>query len=364
MEQHDLKNLPVGEWIRLMLDDATCAYEHPYPLWLKKGSSDHLVVYLDGGGVAWDLATSAQPMMPNVWENGKVGVYKHNPLDMPGPEYFINNDIRMGFRATTPDNPFVDWSMAFIGYGTGDFHVGAGDVHLTDLTGTERDVHHHGYLNFKVSMKRILEAFPHPDKILICGESGGAFGVPAVAGDVIDAYPDCKDVTVFSDSATLAWEGWPKAARELWQAPAHIADVLHSDNLVTDWFEALYQKHGDGVAAGKSIKYLYSCGATDHVLAAYQNYVQGRWAGADEADLAYFKGVLTKQVMDMKSTNPAMGVYIHEFMKGQVGPGVQHCMIGGSLLVEGQTDGVTPARWLLDAMDGKVYDVGLHALDL
>ena len=112
-----------------------------------------------------------------------------------------------------------------------------------------------------------------------------------------------------------------------------------------------------------SLKYLFSCGSMDHVLAAYQNYMAGRYAPANEEELEYFRQCLKKQVADLKAITPQFGVYIHEFMKGQVGgPGVMHCWLGCFLLTQGEVDGIVPVRWLMDAVEGRVYDVGTYYL--
>ena len=50
---------------------------------------------------------------------------------------------------------------------------------------------------------------------------------------------------------------------------------------------------------------------------------------------------------------------LHNFMKETLSPGVLHCCFGCGLFMEGRIDGVSPAEWLKDALDGRIYDVGV-----
>ena len=66
-------------------------------------------------------------------------------------------------------------------------------------------------------MKKAREYFPDPKKLLIAGDSAGAFAVPALAAEVIDAngnpFPgfsveDCTGlVRVDSTKRALSWKG-------------------------------------------------------------------------------------------------------------------------------------------------------------
>lgn len=355
MEHQDIHKLTPQTWNRYFLEDATCAFDAPYTLCLKKGNTNDLIVWLDGGGMAWDEESAGMPMLPHVFEVCRPGLYKVEVENLPDDSFFTP-DPTSGMRSAGKENPFRDWNVAFVSYGTGDFHTGTGDYEFTDFRGERCVAHMRGFHNLHASLKMILEAFPTADRLLICGESAGAFGVSAVAGEIIDAYPDCQNITVFSDSAMATYDNWKRTATELWHAPAHIVDAIKSEYVVVDWFTAMHKKYGNRV------KYLFSCGSTDHVLAAYQNYMTGRYEGANEADLEYFRQCLTKQVAALKAITPDFGIYIHEFLKGQVGPGVLHCWLGCYFLTQGEVDGVVPVKWLMDAVEGNVYDVGMHYL--
>ena len=62
--------------------------------------------------------------------------------------------------------------------------------------------------------------FKNPKKLLIAGNSAGAFAVPALTDEILRTwYPDVSDVTLLSDSALLLYNKWEYTAREVWKAP-------------------------------------------------------------------------------------------------------------------------------------------------
>ncbi|MBE6558286.1 MAG: hypothetical protein E7661_04675 [Ruminococcaceae bacterium] len=351
----EFKDIKYKQWLKIYIPEALCAFGDPYCIHVKKGDPHKLIFYFCGGGVSWDKESAKWPTSPETAARNHVGLYTICADPVPSLHSIEMNE-NSGIHSTGDENPFADWSEVMVPYATGDFHTGTGDLPFTAADGSERILHHHGYLNLQKVLDLIKELFPQIDRLLICGESAGGFAVPALAGDVMDVYPDCEDVTILCDSAIVPYGDWSQTAREVWQCPPHIANPVHSDNIVTDWFTALYEKYGS------KPRYLFTCGNRDHVLMLFWHYVVDEQFIMEESYAVEFQKALKKMIDAFKALTPNFTIYIHDFMKEQLSPGVQHCIIGTPSYTQGVIDGVTPVKWLTDAMDGKLYDIGMDLL--
>lgn len=352
----EFKDIGYKQWLKIYIPEATCAFGDPYCIHVKKGDPKKLVFYFCGGGASWDRESAKWPGTPETAALNHVGLYTVCADPVPAL-YSIETDENSGIHSTGHENPFSDWSEVMVPYATGDFHAGTNDLSFVAADGSERILRHHGYLNFLKVMELTKELFPTVDKLLICGESAGAFAVAALSGDVMDAYPACEDVTILCDSAMVSYGGWSNTAREIWGCPEHIAAPVKSDNIVTDWFTALYEKYGD------KPRYLFTCGYRDHILMLYWHYMVDGQFILEESYAETFQKALQKMVADLKALTPNFSLYLHDFMKEQLSPGVLHCIIGTPFYTQATIDGVTPVKWITDAMEGKAYDVGLELVE-
>ncbi len=352
----DFARLQHKQWLKIYIPEATCAFGDPYCIHVKKGDPRKLVFYFCGGGASWDKESAQWPNSPETAALNHVSLYTICADPMPAM-YSIETNENHGVHSTEEENPLADWSEVMIPYATGDFHTGTGDLTFTAADGSERVLHHHGYLNFQKVLALSKELFPALDHLLITGESAGGFAVPALAGDVMDAYSDCKNVTVLCDSAMVPYGDWSITAHNIWQCPEHIASPVQSDNIVTDWFKALYERHGDRP------HYLFTCGNRDHVLMLFWHYMVDRQFIMEESYAEAFQKALKQMVGDLKRSIPNFSVYIHDFMKEQLSPGVLHCIMGNLFYTQGKIDGVSPLEWMLAAMNDTPRDVGLSLLD-
>lgn len=262
-----------------------------------------------------------------------------------------------GILTPTPDNPFHNWNIFVINYVTGDFHVGNNDFLYTDGEGNPAILHHRGYHNFQLAKEACLRFFPSADKLLIMGGSAGAFAVPALAGEIIDAYPACQDVTVYSDSATIRYD-FGKAMRDVWKAKEEIASAAVSDDLSADLFKRLYSQKGD------SIRYLFSNSYRDHLFATFQNYIDSGSYTVTEELCKCFTSTLREHVSRLRSGNPTMCFYLSDQKPVRPdAPGTEHGLTVNEGFLKHPVDGVTCAQWLWNAVNGSPEDVGMRLLN-
>lgn len=352
---HDLENdeLQPMIWYKKWLVGCACGGDYPYCMYVKKGRSDKLLVFMIGGGLSINEETARGPGTLKRILQGKVGFYTDEV--QPGNErWFFRLPENKGILTLEENNCFADWNIAMVNYGTGDFHIGQRDFSYTDENGNPQVLHHRGYANYKACLAHITRWFPNPEKLLIAGESAGAFAVPAIAGDVIAAFPKCTDVTVCSDSALMLSDRWPQIVRETWNAPQHIAEGVQTDNILVDFFRQLVGQ------IGERARYLFLCGVGDTALTTFQNYFDIGILAYTPEGAAHMGKALTRQVEQLQALGVPFHFYIHDFK--QPDGLTQHMTLAASTFLEGQVSGISPMQWLDDAVNGKTYNVGMDLL--
>lgn len=140
-----------------------CAFDSPFHFFAKRGATNNLLIYYQGGGACWNRVTcgdlftfdfSVDPAGPD------------NPNNLPSPAGFAN--------LSDPRNPFRDWSIVFVPYCTGDLHFGDADREYVGSPNVT--VYHRGYHNARVVEKWAREHFVNPDEVFVTGTSAGAYG--------------------------------------------------------------------------------------------------------------------------------------------------------------------------------------------
>lgn len=133
---------------------AQCMNGSPYAYWVKRGTTNKLLYYFQGGGACWEQLTCSVPVCDTTVTNGD------NPQNA-GSGFANVND---------PRNPFRDWNVVFVSYCSCDIHFGdaAQDYPL--------HVEHRGFQNAKVIEKFAREHFVAPDEVFVTGSSAGAYG--------------------------------------------------------------------------------------------------------------------------------------------------------------------------------------------
>lgn len=158
-----------------------CSYGTPYHYFVKRGSVNKLLIYYQGGGACWDLATCVniqtfdKDVDPSSWDN---------------PNYLFT-----GFGdLNNPLNPFKDWNIVFVPYCTGDIHFGDSSPYYG-----LQEIKHKGWHNARTVEKWAREHFLAPDEIFITGSSAGAYGAFFNAPAHHDVWPDSR-ISVLGDA--------------------------------------------------------------------------------------------------------------------------------------------------------------------
>ena len=120
-------------------------------------------------------------------------------------------------------------------------------------------------------------------------------------------YPECSDVTLFSDSGQLLYPHWKRTAKDIWKADESIVKAIHTPNLTMDWYHMLYNKYGE------KLKYLYASSTHDYLLSAYYNDITYKTYRTNSDVQAAFYGQLRDMAADFKNMSENSGLFINEW---------------------------------------------------
>ena len=353
--RQQLPEMEARQWYRVPVEGGKTADGSEYHIYVRKGASDHLCVFLSGGGIAWNPYTAARPVT-----GGRVLAWH--------PNYYWSNlrpftqffNIGVGITDNSARrNPFRDWNFVVVTYATGDMHLGRNTYHYQDEEGQDRCLYFHGYENFMLSMRIAKTLFAEADKLLIAGESAGAFAVPALAEQIHqEFYPACHDVTLFSDSALLLNKEWKKTAREVWNVREETLRDIRGRNLTLDWYRALYRRRGD------QYRYLYASSVRDYLLSAFYNDVKNKTYDTDERMQRIFTRQLRDMVRALQKVTPSFGIYLYDWRRPVLyRGGTIHTMVRQPEFYLHRRGVPSMAKWLAAAVEGDTQSVGLDLLE-
>ena len=350
-------------WYKVPIPEGKCGDGSEYHIYVRKGSADKLCVFFSGGGIAINEYMAARPV-----NGGAVAAWL--------PNYYWNNlrlftqvmNINVGITKNGADNPFDDWNFLIITYATGDMHIGNNRFiyHVAEDSedgtvkkGDEAVLNFHGYENFMAAMRCGKNLFPTAEKLLIAGESAGAFAVPALAEQIVgEFYPACRDVTLFSDSAQLLDKNWKHTLRDVWNTRKELWKDVNGDNLTLEWYRGVCRRQGS------RFKYLYSGSVTDYLLSAFYNDVTNKVYDTDaQIQEDYFRQ-MQKMIAQLRDLDPKFTFFIHEWHRplSMYKGGTIHTAVRQPEFTIRTQDDVTMAYWLSECVEGRLFDVGLRLM--
>ena len=355
VDAKDIFSIREDSYNRLLLPGCICSDGMPAKLFIWPGNEKDLMVSFNGGGAALKLDDCRHPMTASDVLRGKTVLYSPNAEEIY--EYGFYRMIDNGIQSPLPSNPFANWSKAILPYVSADFHTGTADVAYSDLNGKAKTLHFNGYRIFQTAMEQVKKRWPDPDRILITGSSAGSFGASALAGKIVEMYPVCENITVYCDSSYIPMPNWKEIATDFWRCPEEIAASVHTDDICGDWLEDLSRKHGD------RIKLLYGCSTRDYILAKFSCYEATGHFEVTEEWLLKIEDGLRDRIKRLKDVGVNIYYYINPVSDKESGNGTVHCISQDRKWHETVVDGICPAQWVKDAVDGKCRHVGIDLLN-
>lgn len=164
---------------------ALTTFKPEYSFFVKRGTSNNLMIFFMGGGACWDI-TNCQ--------------YHHTYF----AQLFETNTI-LGFLAMgiggggildsgRANNPFKDWTIVWVPYCTGDLGIGANDYTYPEHAPVSypggSTIRHRGLVNVKLVMKWLQNNITTaPDKLFVTGISAGSYTAAMSYPYIRDIFP-------------------------------------------------------------------------------------------------------------------------------------------------------------------------------
>lgn len=175
---------PADTWTYVAIPGGACANGSPYGVAINRSTtSNHVVVFLQGGGACWDditcnLIPLASHINDSLSDSDVIGEARSNE------DYIFSRDEAVG--------PFADATFVYLPYCTGDVH--SGDSINAYSGGTKQHV---GYRNVGGVIAGLVTSFADTDHLWVTGQSAGGYGTlvnwyrfreafPAVRVDALD----------------------------------------------------------------------------------------------------------------------------------------------------------------------------------
>ncbi len=200
----------VTEYMFNIEDGPACFTGGEYSMFTRDGSSNNLLIFLQGGGLCSPLICEAVeegiPLIP-------FGIL--DPADTESPTFGYN--------------------LAYLPYCDGSLWMGDGDAD-SDGDGVN-DRFFRGLQNLSASLEVVSNKYHSPDKIVIAGNSAGGTGVHSAIPLVRKLYPDVKIYAINDSGVGILNPGGFDLLSDYWNAnaffPSSCADCIGSDGNLT-----------------------------------------------------------------------------------------------------------------------------------
>lgn len=177
-------------------DGLRCLLGDEYTMTTRSGSSNELIIFLEGGGACTSLLCQATPVaLP----------------DMP----------RFGvLNPAANSNPARNFNVAYLPYCDGS--IFSGDTVIDTNDDDVIDRYHHGLKNLSASIDVIVSTFPAPSRILLTGNSAGGFGTDYMLPLVRKLYPDTPIDLINDSGVGISRPGYVDIVSNEWNATRFI----------------------------------------------------------------------------------------------------------------------------------------------
>lgn len=196
------------------IDAPICFTGNEFSMFTRDGSSNNLLIFLQGGGFC----------SPEACDAVETGIP------------FISFGI---LNPSDPENPTANYDVGYVPYCDGSGMMGDNEV---DSNGDGvNDRFFRGIQNLSASLDVIVQTYPSPDNIVLAGNSAGGFAVHAALPLVRKLYPDVR-IEVINDSGQgIANPGGMQTLIDYWNAgiffPFSCTNCIGTDGNLTDYHQ-------------------------------------------------------------------------------------------------------------------------------
>ncbi|WP_158408807.1 pectin acetylesterase-family hydrolase [Fibrella aestuarina] len=355
---NDMAEVKDPQWRTVDLGGRSlCSDGSPYFIFVRKGASDNLIIHFSGGGACWDDTTCSAPItLLGALTQGDAKDLKafYYPKTLDFFDRFLNGV----FDRQAPKNPFKDWSVVFIPYCTGDFHVGDKTTRY-NVGGTETEVHHNGRDNTLNALAWVFDNFRSPKKILVSGESAGGFASAYWAPYVANQYKGDERIYQLSDCSQLTSARWPAILNSVWNSKP---EALLGFRVENDAYADALLNRTDSLR--KPIRHLNSNTLYDGVLPRFSAVLHHQSTDNKAYIYDWSKGMRTS-VKKLAAANIDYQFFLTDCRYDPQKVSTPHTLMGSDIsLYACKSDGLTYMDWLRkNVIDDTPVSVGGALLD-
>ena len=180
---------------------AMCRDGSPLGIYVRRGSVNKLMIYLEGGGVciSTHFCDHNPANMNQVFPGGSLNgeSFSGSLTTVSGLQAPYTTGI---FDTTNSANPFLNWNQIYVPYCTGDAHIGTNaSANIPNDFGIATTQHFVGALNMQLFVSRIVPTFKSVEQVVLTGSSAGGIGAGLNFGMVQDSFGNVP-VTLVDDS--------------------------------------------------------------------------------------------------------------------------------------------------------------------
>ena len=185
-----ITGLTASTWTWVPFPDALCRDGSSTGIGVNLGTSNNLMIFLEGGGACFNFE-SCLGGNPSSFNESDFNSLTTSTWEPEG--YSANVGI---FDRTNAANPVQDWSFVYVPYCTGDLHAGNAVGTVSGVTGEQKFM---GYENIGLYLDRVIPTFPKVSQVLLAGMSAGGLGAALNYVRVAKAFGSTP-VTMLDDS--------------------------------------------------------------------------------------------------------------------------------------------------------------------
>lgn len=197
-----------GVWTWVPFADAKCGDGSSTGLGIRKGTSNDLVVFLDGGGACWSYETC---VLKTAFDRsfGEAQFATERDDFFPG-SLLDPQALPSTWRAA---------NLVFVPYCTGDVHGGDRVATYSLPMGYDpKTWNHRGHANVMAFLKRLKATFPSVSRLLVAGSSAGGFGAVVNYEAFRWYWPQAAGYLVDDSGPTLVQGDISAGMRDTWYA--------------------------------------------------------------------------------------------------------------------------------------------------
>ena len=328
-----------GVWQWVDFPESRCRDGSSTGIGVRRGSSDKLVIFFEGGGACFNGFTCLANL-------GSFGLPDFNSWRFGAGQGGI-------FDTSHEDNPVRDWSFVYVPYCTGDVHAGSNsDIEIADVQGRQQ---FHGYTNVELFLGRIVPSFGDASHVLVTGVSAGGFGA---------GFNYHRIARIFTGKVTLLDDSGP-AMRDPYLAPClqrMWRDAWGLDDTIPVTCEDCWAE--DGGSISELVRWIgmrhpqqrmgLISSEHDRTISTFFSFGLDECAGLGAIYPSNrFRDGLYDFVDAVLKPTGNWSTYLI--------PGTDHTWIGHWMLYDTEVDGVRLVDWVSDLLDGEVTHVEPNA---